>query len=155
MQVVPHSRFGNLRCIVVNGEPWFCAKDLAVALAYSDPRRSVAQHVKEKHKCTYKALHSPLEGEGVSPSPFGMQPHAVWVNEAGRFSLVLASKLETAKAFKDWVCEDVLPSIRKHGRYVCPHAEVHNERELHDEVVKHLRSHQAGVRVSPGLGRFK
>jgi hypothetical protein len=49
----------------------------------------------------------------------------------------------------------VLPSIRKWGRYVCPQVEVHSERQLHDEVVKHLRSHHAGVRVSPGLGEIQ
>jgi hypothetical protein len=71
------------------------------------------------------------------------------------YSLVLGSKLGAAKAFKDWVCEDVLPSIRKHGHYVCPRVEVHSERQLHDEVVKHLRSHHKGVRVSPGLGEIQ
>jgi hypothetical protein len=84
-----------------------------------------------------------------------MQSHAVWVNEAGMYSLILGSKLEAAKAFKDWVCEDVLPSIRKHGHYICPRVEVHNEVQLHNEVVKHLRSHHKGVRVSPGLGEIQ
>jgi anti-repressor protein len=155
MQVVEHQRFGNLRCLIVQDEPWFCAKDLAAALDYSDPRRTVFQHVKEKHTCTYKALQALLAGEGVTPSPSGVQPQTVWVNEAGMYSLVLGSKLEAARAFKLWVCEDVLPSIRKHGCYVCPQPDVANELELHNAISRHLHNHHPGVRVPPGLGESR
>jgi prophage antirepressor-like protein len=155
MQVIQHHRFGKVRTLVVRGEPWFCGRDLAAALAYKLPRKAVADHVEEKHRCSYRALEALLEGGSKTEPPSGMQPHAVWVNEPGMYSLVLGSRLEAAKAFKDWVCEDVLPSLRRHGRYICPCVEVHNERRLHDEVVKHLRSHHAGVRVSPGLGEIQ
>jgi prophage antirepressor-like protein len=59
MQAIEHHRFGNLRTLVVEGEPWFCAKDLAAALDYSDPRRAVAQHVKEKHNALTR-LYKPF-----------------------------------------------------------------------------------------------
>jgi prophage antirepressor-like protein len=156
MQVIEHRRFGSLRMLVVRGdEPWFCGEDLATTLEYKDPKKAIAYHVKETQRCNYKALQALLEGRGLAPLPSGMQPHTVWVNEAGAYSLVFGSKLEAAKAFKDWLCEEVLPSIRKHGQYVCPRVEVHNERQLHDEVVKHLRSHHKGVRISPGLGEIQ
>jgi prophage antirepressor-like protein len=155
MQVVPHSRFGNLHCIVVNGEPWFCAKDLAAALAYKKPRNAVADHVDEKHRCTYKALQQLLQKGPMAGPSLEMHPHPVFVSEAGMYPLVLGSKLEAAKAFKDWVCEDALPSIRKHGRYICPHVEVHNELQLHNAISEHLHKHHPGVRVSPGLGEYQ
>jgi prophage antirepressor-like protein len=155
MQVIQHHRFGKVHCLAVDGEPWFCGRDLAAALAYKKPQKAFADHVEGKHRCSYKALAALLEGGSVLGHPSGMQPHAIWVSEPGMFSLVLGSRLEAAKAFKDWVCEDVLPSLRRHGRYICPCVEVRNERQLHDQVVKHLRSHHAGVRVSPGLGEIQ
>jgi prophage antirepressor-like protein len=155
MQVIQHHRFGKVHCLVVDGEPWFYGRDLAVALANKKPQKALADHVEEKHRCSHKALEALVEGCPKTGHPLGMQPHAVWVNEAGMFSLVLGSRLEAAKAFKDRVCEDVLPSIRRHGRYVYPRVEVSSERQLHDEVVKHLRSRHAGVRVSPGLGEIQ
>jgi prophage antirepressor-like protein len=155
MQVIQHHRFGNLRTLVVRGEPWFYGKDLAVALAYKKPRNAVAEWVKEQHRCEYEALEALVEGGPVPGPPSGMQPHAIWVNEAGMFSLVLGSKLEAAKAFKGWVCEDVLPSLRRHGRYVCPCVEVRSERQLHNAVVKHLRRYHETVHVSPGLGEIQ
>jgi prophage antirepressor-like protein len=155
MQVVEHQRFGNLRCLIVQDEPWFYAKDLATTLEYKDARKAVAYHVKEEQRCNYKALQALLEGRGLAPLPSGMQPHTVWVNEAGMYSLVLGSKLEAARAFKLWVCEDVLPSIRKHGFYVSPQPEVANELELHNAISRRLHNHHPGVRLSPGLGEYQ
>jgi hypothetical protein len=128
---------------------------LAIALAYKRSRDAIARHVEEKHQCEYKALEALLEGgRGMRP-PSEMQPQAIWVNEAGMYSLILGSKLEAAKAFKNWICEEVLPSIRKHGRYICPHVEVHNELQLHNAISEHWHKHHPGVRVSPGLGEYQ
>jgi hypothetical protein len=71
------------------------------------------------------------------------------------YSLVLGSRLEAAEAFKDGVCEDVMLSIHRNRRCVCPQVEARNELQLHNEVVKHLRSHHNGVHVSPGLGEIQ
>jgi prophage antirepressor-like protein len=167
MQLIRHDRFGSTRGVLLPGAvPSFAGKDFA--LGYGCPRNAVARHVKEKQKRTYKALQDILQGgtETVPPSevhleggtetvpPSEVQPETVFVSEAGMFSLVLASKLPAAEAFKDWVCEDVLPALRRHGRYSCL-PEVHNERELHAELVKHIRAHHPEVRVSPGLGEMQ
>jgi prophage antirepressor-like protein len=93
--VIEHRRFGSLRMLVVRGdEPWFCGEDLATTLEYKDPKKAIAYHVKETQRCNYKALQA-LLGEGVTPSPSGVQPQTVWVNEAGMYSLILGSQLAT------------------------------------------------------------
>ncbi len=150
MELIAHRQFGNLRVITVEGEPWFCGKDVAQALQYARPRDAI-RHVKEKHKQTYSALRELLKGGGQTPPPSEVQPHTVFVNEPGLYSLVLGSRLEAAEAFKDWVCEDVLPAIRKHGRYFCPH----NEMELHTALCSYARGRYPGVRISPGLGEMQ
>jgi prophage antirepressor-like protein len=140
---------------VVQGEPWFCAKDLATTLDYKDARKAVAYHVKEDQRCNHAALRALSEKGGLAPSFPTMHPQALWVNEAGLYSLVLGSQLEAAKAFRLWVCKDVLPSIRKHGYYVCPQPEVTNELQLHNAVSRHLHKRHPDVRVSPGLGEYQ
>lgn len=103
-----HPEFGNLRCIEIDGEPWFVGKDVAVALGYSKPTDAVRKRVFE-------------EDRGISKmeTPSGTQQMTI-INESGLYSLIFGSKLEKAKRFKHWVTSEVLPCIRKHGRYVVP-----------------------------------
>ncbi len=152
MEVISHKEFGNIRCIVVSGEPWFCGKDVAMALQYRKPCNAVAR-VKEKHRCAYEALRQVLAKVPVTGTLPEMHPHTVFVSEAGMYSLVLGSRLEAAEVFKDWVCEEVLPAIRKHGRYF--HPTVRNELELHTAVCHYARSRYPLVRISPGLGELQ
>ena len=90
---------------MVDGEPWFVGKDVAEALGYEKPTDTVRKHVDK-------------EDRGISKmeTPSGMQ-EATIINESGLYSLILRSKLESAKKFKRWVTADVLPSIRKTGTY--------------------------------------
>jgi prophage antirepressor-like protein len=67
MQVIEHRRFGSLRTLVVRGEPWFYAKDLATTLEYKDIKKAIAYHVKERQRCNYKALQALLEGGAWRP----------------------------------------------------------------------------------------
>lgn len=101
-----HPEFGNLRCIEIDGEPWFVGKDVAAALGYSKPTDAVRKRVFE-------------EDRGVSKmeTPSGTQQMTI-INESGLYSLILSSKLESAKRFKRWVTSEVLPCIRKTGGYV-------------------------------------
>ena len=93
---------------------WFGGKDIAKALGYSIPSKAVREHVDPEDRSTLECLtkgglkRTPLKNE---------QKSAIFVNESGLYSLILQSKLESAKVFKRWVTKDVLPSIRKTGRY--------------------------------------
>lgn len=95
----------QVRTIEKNGEPWFVGKDVAAILGYSDTADAVKKHVDPEDK-----------GVGEMPTPGGKQ-RIVLINESGLYSLILSSKLPTAKEFKHWVTSEVLPSIRKTGEY--------------------------------------
>lgn len=96
----------SLRGFLKAGEPWFIAKDVTTALGYASGPNAVAKHVD-------------LDQKGVTKSmtPGGQQQLTI-ISEGGFYSLVMVSKLPSAKAFKRWVMDVVLPSLRKHGRYV-------------------------------------
>ena len=101
-----HPEFGDLRTIEIDGEPWFVGKDVAVALGYSNPSKALADHVESDDKLNNESLSSLGQRGG-------------WlINESGLYSLILSSKLPSAKDFKHWVTSEVLPSIRKNGAYI-------------------------------------
>lgn len=105
-EIFNHPEFGNLRCIEIDGEPWFVGKDVATALKYSDTFGALKKHVETEDK-----LVCQIDSAGQKRS-------VTIINESGLYSLILSSKLESAKRFKHWVTSDVLPCIRKHGGYV-------------------------------------
>ncbi len=151
MNLVSHTDFGTIRIVNdVAGEPWFCGKDVARALGYKWPRHAISRHVSEHQRCTYTVLQTRIEEGGRSIPPSDVQPHAVFVNEAGLYSLIMRSDLPSAVAFKNWVCEDVLPSLRRTGTYSCV-----NERDLHTALCAYARNRFPNVRISPGLGEMQ
>ena len=88
------------------GEPWFVAKDVCNVLGYANASKAINDHVDPEDKLNNESLSSLGQRGG-------------WlVNESGLYSLVLSSKLPTAKEFRRWVTHEVLPSIRKHGGYM-------------------------------------
>lgn len=89
-----------------DSEPWFVGKDVATALGYEKPTDAARKHVDP-------------EDRGISKmeTPSGLQTMTI-INESGLYSLILSSKLPTAKEFKHWVTSEVLPSIRKTGGYI-------------------------------------
>ena len=95
----------QVRTIEKNGEPWFVGKDVAEILGYSDTAQAVLKHIDNEDK-----------GVVEMTTPGGKQPVTI-INESGLYSLILSSKLPTAKEFKHWVTSEVLPSIRKTGEY--------------------------------------
>jgi len=104
--------FGDIRgTLDEHGEPWFVGKDVATALGYSNPRDALAKHVDSEDKNTV------ANRDGTSGNP-----NMTVINESGLYSLILSSKLPTAKQFKRWVTSEVLPSIRKTGQYINPKA---------------------------------
>lgn len=102
-----HEEFGEIRTLNIEGEPWFVGKDVADILGYAKTRNAIATHVDEEDK-------TPALIQGGCST--GSQTTII-INESGLYSLILSSKLPSAKKFKRWVTSEVLPSLRKHGAY--------------------------------------
>lgn len=105
LQIFENSEFGRVRTIIINNEPYFVGKDVAEILGYSDTFGALKKHVdsEDKQNCQNDSFDTPR----------GMTV----INESGLYSLIIGSKLPSAKKFKHWVTSEVLPSIRKHGMY--------------------------------------
>lgn len=95
----------EVRSLLINSEPWFVGKDVAEVLGYQNGSRDINRHVDEEDRQNYQ--------NGTFDSPRGM----TIINESGLYSLVLSSKLPSAKKFKRWVTSEVLPALRKTGQY--------------------------------------
>ena len=109
MVIFKNEEFGNVRTLLINDEPFFVGKDVAMALGYTDINHTIVDHVDEEDR-----VNSKTQGQ-IDPE-FGQR--GTWlINESGLYSLILSSKLATAKKFKHWVTNEVLPSIRKNGIY--------------------------------------
>lgn len=108
LRTFKNDEFGEVRTLVINNEPWFVGKDVTKILGYTNPSKALLDHVDDEDKLNNESLSSLGQRGG-------------WlINESGLYSLILSSKLPTAKKFKHWVTSDVLPSIRKTGAYQKP-----------------------------------
>lgn len=105
IQVFQNDRFGTIRALSVDGEPWFVAKDVCVALGVGNSRQALAR------------LDDDEKGVISTDTPGGEQ-RVQTVNEAGLYTLVLSSRKPEAHAFKRWVTHEVLPAIRRTGGYM-------------------------------------
>ena len=105
IEVFKNDEFGSIRTMTVDGEPMFVGKDVADILGYQNGSRDVNAHVDEDDRLKYQI--------GTA----GQMREQILINESGLYSLILGSKLPTAKKFKHWVTAEVLPAIRKHGVY--------------------------------------
>ena len=115
-----HHEENEITVIKCRDDIWFKAKQVATLLGYLDPGRSVRQNVDPEDRISLEKLIGKARGGGrISPPPLvsNFQGSTLYLNESGLYSLIFGSKLESAKAFKRWVTKDVLPSIRKTGRY--------------------------------------
>lgn len=106
IEVFRNAEFGEIRTIVIDGEPWLIGKDVANVLGYTNTPKAIRDHVDDEDKLTERIVIS------------GQNRNVILINESGFYSLVLSSKMSNAKKFKHWVTSDVLPSIRKHGAYM-------------------------------------
>lgn len=103
--VFDNADFGEVRTVVIDGEPWFVGKDVAQCLGYTNPSKALADHVDDDDKLNNKTLSSLGQRGG-------------WlINESGMYALIFGSKLEKAREFKRWVTSEVLPTLRKTGHY--------------------------------------
>ncbi|WPC07979.1 phage antirepressor [Globicatella sp. PHS-GS-PNBC-21-1553] len=105
LQIFKNNEFGEVRTLLINGEPYFVGKDVAEVLGYSNTAKAIRDHVDEEDKLTERIVLA------------GQNREVIFINESGLYSLILKSKLPTAKQFKRWVTSEVLPTIRKHGVY--------------------------------------
>ena len=125
-----HKAFGQIRTMTnEKGETFFVGKDIASALGYSKPENAVAVHVDSDDKTT-----TLIQGTGSN-----YKTRVVIINESGLYALILSSKLQKAKAFKHWVTSEVLPEIRRTGRYVLGAKELQvlgEKAEYCDEVLE-------------------
>lgn len=105
LQVFQNSQFGNLGILTFEGKEWFPAIQVAEILGYANPRDAISRHTKNKGVVN----HDVLSNGGVQRKKF--------IDEGNLYRLITRSKLPQADEFEEWVFEDVLPSIRKHGLY--------------------------------------
>lgn len=103
-----HEQFGEIRTVEIDGEIWFVGQDVAKALGYDKPWNALARHVSEDDKRIITLKQGNIRGK----------PEVTAIDESGLYSLILSSKLPSARSFKHWVTSEVLPSIRKHGAYM-------------------------------------
>ena len=108
LRIFKSPEFGQIRTIEIGGEPWFVGKDVAEILGYKDTSDAMRRHVDDEDKLTRCFTDS------------GQSREMYVINESGLYSLILSSKLPTAKRFKRWVTSKVLPAIRKTGAYAVP-----------------------------------
>lgn len=105
IKIFENEKFGQVRILEIENEPYFVGKDVAEILGYTNTRKALIDHVEEEDKTSNKTLR--VNGTNLT-----------LINESGLYSLILKSKLPQAKQFKRWVTNEVLPSIRKHGAYM-------------------------------------
>lgn len=108
IQIFNNEEFGEIRTVTIDNEPYFVGNDVAMVLGYAEPRSTVSKKVDAEDR-----------GVAKIETPSGTQEMTV-INESGLYSLILGSKLPSAKKFKHWVTSEVLPTIRKTGSYQKP-----------------------------------
>lgn len=126
LQIFKNAEFGFVRTLSINGEPYFVGKDVAEILGYKDTSDAMRRHVDDEDKLTRCFTDS------------GQSREMYVINESGLYSLILSSKLPTAKRFKRWVTSEVLPAIRRHGLYA-----VDDMLNNPDALIEALRAYKA------------
>ena len=122
---------------------WFRAKTVALILKYSNHRKAIIDHVDPEDKSRLKEINI---GSNDSLPLTWNDENSIYINESGLYSLILRSDMDNAKKFKRWITKEVLPSIRKNGRYELNHKpfkmlafNIQTEFDLHKKVVNFIR----------------
>ena len=140
IKIFNNPEFGDIRMITIEDEPWFVGKDVAAILGYKDTSDAMKRHVDEEDKLGRRFTDS------------GQNREMYVINESGLYSLILSSKLPTAKKFKRWVTSEVLPAIRKNGMYMTDQKAydlLHNSGSLADmlqQAAEQLRQKDIEIR---------
>lgn len=104
IQIFNNNEFGEVRTVMIGDKPYFVAKDVALALGYSNPQKAIRDHCKGVN-------------ETCIPTKGGNQNIKV-IPEGDIYRLIIRSKLPSAEKFESWVMDEVLPTIRKTGGFV-------------------------------------
>lgn len=127
LKIFENEEFGCIRTTEINGEPWFVGKDITETLGYQNSSEALMDHVDDEDKLNSKTLSS-FEME--------LGQRGGWlINESGVYSLILSSKLPSAKRFKRWITSEVLPSIRKNGGYIAGQESLSDEELLSKALI--------------------
>lgn len=118
LKIFENEAFGKIRTTIIDDEPWFVGKDVAEALGYADTSDAMKRHIENEDKLTRRFTDS------------GQRRSMYIINESGLYSLVLSSKLSSAKQFKHWVTSEILPSLRRTGSYSTKEAQQTDEVKL-------------------------
>ncbi|HDZ8687115.1 phage antirepressor [Staphylococcus aureus] len=106
LQTFQNSQFGNLEILTIEGKQWFPAINVAETLGYTNPRKAIRDHAKERGVTIRSVIDS-----------LGRNQNKKFIDEGNLYRLISRSKLPQAEQFEEWVFDDVLPAIRKHGIY--------------------------------------
>nr|DAY71428.1 MAG TPA: repressor domain protein [Caudoviricetes sp.] len=131
LEIFNNPKFGNIRALSINDEPWFVGRDIAEALGYSNTSKAIGDHVDEEDKGVTKRY------------TLGGAQEMTVINESGLYSLILSSKLPEAKEFKRWVTSEVLPTIRKTGGVYATDAAIEKTMEDPDYMIGILQKLKA------------
>ena len=133
LQILKNAEFGEVRVVEHEGQPCFVASDVAKALGYEKPNNAVNEHCKKVNKFSY-------------PNSGQLQPYNI-IPESDVYRLVMRSNLPKAIEFQDWICEEVIPSLRKTGGYMLTKADDTPESIMAravlvaQETIERLKSH--------------
>ncbi|MEB8129685.1 BRO family protein [Mammaliicoccus sciuri] len=106
LQIFKNSSFGNLEVLTIEGKQWFPAIKVAEVLGYTNPRKAVRDHTKERGVTIRSVIDS-----------LGRNQDKKFIDEGNLYRLITKSKLPQAEQFEEWVFDDVLPTLRKTGSY--------------------------------------
>ncbi len=157
-----------VKIVGTNDDPWFCGKDVCTILGYVGLKQALQNHVKSKYK---KSLIHFGVGSEIIPNTIGQNNlndltyhtgKALYINEAGLFSLIMHSKAPMADQFQDLVYEDILPSIRKHGNFAL-NTQVaqlslkneEQEKQLEEQAERLVRAERKALRISKFMNRVE
>ena len=134
VQLFENTEFGELTVLTFEDSEdivWFIGNEVATLLGYTNPQKAIRDHVDTEDRNT-RTIRSGNGSKG--------NPNKVIINESGLYSLILSSKLPSAKKFKRWVTSEVLPSIRKHGAYMTQETalELLNDPEQRDKMLSYF-----------------
>ena len=109
IQIFNNPEFGDVRTVMIDEAPWWVGKDITRALTFSNSSKALKDHVDDEDK----KPNNTFAGWGNESLP----PTIILINESGLYSLILSSKLPSAKKFKRWITSEVLPALRRTGQY--------------------------------------
>ena len=112
IRIFDNPEFGKVRVIMIDGEPWFIAKDVAEVLGYKDPDQAIRKN------CKHARDFAPVQTTGANFSSKARKFKII--PESDVYRLIIKSKLPAAEKFETWVMEELIPSVRKHGAYLTP-----------------------------------